>query len=157
MSDTLKLSLDSKKFEAALSKMAEDMQARIRTTAVTAALEVLNGFRIENIVSQDLVDTGTLMSNWQIVVDEQLANYTGGYVGTNLPYAAIHEYGGVIRPKKAKTLVWTDKDGVVHFSKLVTIPARPYLRPALYDHRNDLQRTFEVVLAAEIASSVKGG
>ena len=40
-------------------------------------------------------------------------------------YAAIHQFGGVIRPK-GKALVWTDANGQKHFAKKVTIPARPF-------------------------------
>lgn len=86
-------------------------------------------------------------------------------VGTDVEYAAIHEYGGVITPKNAKYLAiplteaarahaggprsypgqltprfnkgsagsLVDEQGVAQFAlvRSVTIPARPYLRPAL--------------------------
>ena len=46
-------------------------------------------------------------------------------IGTNLPYAAVHNYGAVIRPVKAKALVYKcGKDFV--FSKKSVIPARPF-------------------------------
>ncbi|PYE86912.1 phage morphogenesis protein [Phyllobacterium leguminum] len=47
-------------------------------------------------------------------------------------YALIHEIGGIIRPKNAKALAIPDPDnpGGVLLVKSVTIPARPYLRPA---------------------------
>jgi phage gpG-like protein len=51
-----------------------------------------------------------------------------GSVGLN--YALIHELGGVIVPKKAKALAIPQADGSVRLVKKVTIPARPYLRPA---------------------------
>ena len=44
-------------------------------------------------------------------------------------YALIHELGGVIRPVAAKALAFKIGDRWV-FAKSVTIPARPYLRPA---------------------------
>lgn len=46
--------------------------------------------------------------------------------GTDLIYAGIHNTGGIIRPKKAKVLAWTDNSGS-HFAKQVTIPKREYL------------------------------
>lgn len=52
-------------------------------------------------------------------------------VGTNLIYAAIHEFGGVIRPINGPFLVF-EIDGQVIRARKVTIPARPYMRPA-YD------------------------
>ena len=47
-------------------------------------------------------------------------------VGSNRIYAAVHQFGAVIRPVKAKFLVFRMAGGMVHASQ-VTIPARPYL------------------------------
>lgn len=52
-------------------------------------------------------------------------------VGSDLVYSRIHEYGGIIRPKKAKMLAWRGEDGKMIFAKQVRMPARPYLEPAL--------------------------
>jgi len=46
-------------------------------------------------------------------------------------YAAIHEFGGTIRPKRAKRLVFEVEPGQLVFAESVTIPARPTLRPAM--------------------------
>lgn len=51
-------------------------------------------------------------------------------VGTKLKYAAIQEFGGVITPKNGKHLVFKINDNFVRV-KRVTIPSRPYVRPAL--------------------------
>ena len=55
------------------------------------------------------------------------------YVGTNVKYAAIHEYGGVIRPRRAQYLRWKDRDGQWHMARKVRIPARPYLKTSIRD------------------------
>jgi len=79
----------------------------------------------------------------------------GGYsavIGPNVVYAAIHEFGGVIKPKKAggflvfkpskfsnatRQVRGEDREyskretGDLVFAKKVTIPARPYMHPAL--------------------------
>ena len=47
-------------------------------------------------------------------------------VGSNRIYAAVHQFGAVIKPVKAKFLAFRLAGGVVHASS-VTIPARPYL------------------------------
>ncbi|WP_048648950.1 hypothetical protein [Nitratireductor soli] len=49
-------------------------------------------------------------------------------------YARIQEEGGTIRPKKAKALAVPLPDGGVALVQSVTIPARPYLRPAADTH-----------------------
>lgn len=51
-------------------------------------------------------------------------------VGTNVTYAAIHEFGGTIVPKQAKALVFKIKDQWVMTQKVV-MPARPYLAPSI--------------------------
>ena len=48
-------------------------------------------------------------------------------VGTNKIYAAIHQFGGTIRPKSGEFLVFRGADGETVFAREVTIPARPYL------------------------------
>ena len=58
-------------------------------------------------------------------------------VGTNLVYAAIQEYGGTIKAKNAPYLVFKTADGQWHRVKAVTIPARPYLTPAMQTERDN--------------------
>lgn len=47
-------------------------------------------------------------------------------VGSKKPYAAIHQFGGTIRPKNGPHLIFRTVHGLA-FAKSVTIPARPYL------------------------------
>ena len=46
-------------------------------------------------------------------------------------YAAVHEFGATIRPRRAKALRFQIPGGGWVTTKRVTIPARPYVRPAL--------------------------
>lgn len=64
-------------------------------------------------------------------------NHAVAEIGTNVVYAAIQEFGGTITPKTAKMLHWVDDDGNDIFAHSVTIPAHPYLRPALAEHQAD--------------------
>ena len=60
-------------------------------------------------------------------------------VGPTVIYGRIHEFGGIILPVKAKMLSWMDDDtGERIFAKMVQIPARPYLRPALDEHKDEI-------------------
>lgn len=55
-------------------------------------------------------------------------------IGSNLPYAGVHEFGATIRAKNSPFLVF--RIGKQWISKKeVTIPARPFLAPALKDSR----------------------
>ena len=48
-------------------------------------------------------------------------------VGSNVIYAAIHQLGGEIRPKKADALKFMLPDGTFIRTGKVSLPARPYL------------------------------
>lgn len=67
-------------------------------------------------------------------------------VGSNLPYALIHQTGGTIKPKTAKRLVFKGSGGKKVFAKEVTIPARPYLGMSDED-REAVQETISDFLA----------
>jgi phage gpG-like protein len=54
-----------------------------------------------------------------------------GSIGSDVIYAAIHEYGGTITAKKGPYLVFQANGSWVKTSS-VKIPERPYLRPALF-------------------------
>ena len=47
-------------------------------------------------------------------------------VGTNVRYAAVHQFGATILPKNANHLA-VPVGGGLHFLKMATIPSRPFL------------------------------
>lgn len=133
MSD-LKLTFDVRPF---LQKLA-NVGAVTRTEAVGQALSAgalyLVGVIKTNIVNRKLVDTGNLLGS--VTADKPVVGIMRSYIefGPHTVYAAIHEFGGLIRPVKAKALVFMGSDGKLVFTKVVYMPARPYLRPALDEH-----------------------
>lgn len=77
--------------------------------------------------------TGTLEGSIDVV--EFAKPVQGGVRGVwgsrDVRYALIHEIGGTIRPKRARALFIRDVLGDISaVVKEVTIPPRPYLRPA---------------------------
>lgn len=59
-------------------------------------------------------------------------------VGTSLgrvPYARIHEYGGIITPKRGEFLTFKTADGSWHRVRQVVMPERSYLRSSLAELR----------------------
>ena len=85
----------------------------------------------EKIKERGLIDSGRLRA---AVSAQALDDYTVIVGVLNLVYAAIHEFGGVIRAKDGGWLRFRTKDGFWHTVKEVTIPARPYMRPAFYEN-----------------------
>lgn len=67
-------------------------------------------------------------------------------VGSNLPYALIHQKGGTIKPKKGKYLKFKGLGGKDVFAREVTIPARPYLGVSDED-REEVKATIADFLA----------
>lgn len=60
-------------------------------------------------------------------------------VGPTVIYGRIHELGGVILPVHAKMLSWVADSGERIFASRVQILARPYLRPAVDEHENEIR------------------
>ncbi|QGM80668.1 phage virion morphogenesis protein [Otariodibacter oris] len=90
-----------------------------------------------------LNDTGNLKNSIQQSYDDDSA-----VVGTNEPYARIHQFGGVIKPKKGKYLVFRIGDKWVMTDKVV-IPARPFLMLTSQDEEDiydDVQSYFQNIL-----------
>ncbi len=72
---------------------------------------------------QPLRDTRRLLSSIN-----QAADPAGVTVGTNVFYAAVHQFGATIKPKKVGgRLVFAGPGGRPIFAKGVKIPARPFL------------------------------
>jgi phage gpG-like protein len=73
-----------------------------------------------------------------------------GRVGSPVVYAAIHEYGGVIKAKSGKFLVF-QIDGKWIRTKQVTIPKRQWLSKSVEDVKGQIERIFgrEVELVIE--------
>lgn len=103
------------------------------------------------------VRTGTLLNSIQKRV-KQTGNVVTGTIGPeNVPYAAIHEFGGTIparrvEPRNAKVLRWFGKRGKMFFSKgheigPVKIPARPYMEPALEEKAEVIREKFNLFIA----------
>ena len=59
-------------------------------------------------------------------------------IGPTKVYGRIQELGGVITPVYAKMLSWVGDDGVRRFANSVRLPPRPYMRPAMDNHKDDI-------------------
>jgi len=72
---------------------------------------------------------------------KRTGNIVSGRVGSPVVYAAIHEFGGIIRPKNAKYLVF-QIDGKWIRTKKVTMPKREWLSKSLMDVKPQIERIF---------------
>lgn len=109
-----------------------DRLAKKQPKTVRRILGLISETVIRNVVVDHLSGTtlkrktGTLAKS---ITYTQPNDFTST-IGTNVRYAAIHEFGGVIKPVKASHLSFKIGDRWVHVRE-VHMPSRPYLRPSI--------------------------
>ena len=109
--------------------------------SLLAGGEVVRNHTKLNIQAQELVDTSNLLNS--ISVQEGSGGKTDATVeiGTNVEYAAIHEFGGAIH----QTNAWGK--GI---EQTIHIPARPYLRPSLDENTKSISDAIGTSLVDQI-------
>lgn len=133
---------------------AEKLKALAKAAVAKATLRVALAVRdriLVNLSGRILrVRTGSLRRTWSrmpTVVDTPAG--PAAELSSNLEYAAIHEFGGEIKPVKAKALVFKLDDGTWVRTQLVTMPARRYVSISVEQVAPIADRIVEQVVAAE--------
>jgi HK97 gp10 family phage protein len=126
-----------KKVEAKSDEYADKLEAAV----TSAALLVENDAK-----DKAPYKTGTLKRSIHHETVEKSAQRVVVAVGTNLEYAAIHEFGGIIEAKNGPYLVFRTGDGEWHSVTSVQMPARPYLRPALDENKDAIVKEIREAL-----------
>jgi phage gpG-like protein len=113
--------------------------------SLLAGGEVVRNHAKLNIQAQELVDTSNLLNS--ISVQEGSGGKTDATVeiGTNVEYAAIHEFGGAIH----QTNAWGK--GI---EQTIHIPARPYLRPSLDENVGSITDAVGASLKHQIEGAI---
>ena len=109
-------------------------------SAVMAGGQTLENYakiNVEKTFSGKSTGGAGLGGSIQMVVSKAAETKAEVDVGPTVIYGRIHEFGGIIRPVTAKFLHFII-DGIEIFTKLVQIPARPYLRPAFDEHKDEI-------------------
>jgi phage gpG-like protein len=132
---------------------------RLLPQQIFRALTILEAQIKQNIRTTFTMRTGTLLNSVQkdMVVN---GNEITGTVGPeNVPYAAIHEYGGTIperfvAPRHKLALKWT-VGNKTFFSKGHTIPSfempkRPYVAPAIEMSADKIERELGLFIEKEL-------
>ena len=132
--------------KAALKKLDKSLQGPAARAAMKSGGSELLLYIQENIVDQDLIDTGNLHNEWTVKPESDRVVV----IGTNVKYAPMHEYGGVVKAKNGKWLTFQTRDGSWHRVASVHIPARPFVRPAVDEHKGDVSQAVGESLKASI-------
>lgn len=141
---------DLDKFKVRLNAIGE-AAAEVMGKAALAGAQLAEGYIKDNIRDQKLIDTSNLVQKVHAKLDSAEGKIAEASVGPRgVAYARIHEYGGIIKAKNAPYLHFMTKDGAWHKVKSVHIPARPYMRPAFDEHRQDINDVMARVLEQKI-------
>lgn len=103
---------------------------------------------MEEISRQGLVDSGDLRNSIKVTVGLFEVE-----VSTDIVYAAIHEYGGVVTARSGPLLKFSIGGEFVQVPS-VYIPARPYFRPGIEKGKPKLISVISELIAKSIEGSI---
>lgn len=157
----------TKELSAKLKNLGTDVDNNLELALVAGGLILQNGMK-----QRVRKDTRTLARSIHIGGHEDGSSDSGDssrpqvpqpersrgrvkiFIGTNLEYAAIHEFGGEITPKRARALRFKVKGEWVTV-KRVRITAQPYMRPAFDEDGPEARREVGEALRDIIRASVR--
>lgn len=132
-----------------LGKCAREEALRDAAEAGARVVEAQAKINIESKFSKH--SRGGLAGSIIVEVKEK-ATSAEAKIGPSSVYGRIQELGGTIKPVRAKLLSWIDPEtGKRHVAKRVMLPARPYLRPALDEHKGEVEEAVKVTIRRKIA------
>jgi len=132
---------------ARIAGVQERLQANLRSAVTRLSIVVQSSVKEDKLSGQALsVRTGTLRRSINRVVNEDASGVFAS-VGTNVVYAAIHEYG-YQGPQSVRE--HTRRGATVRaFVRNVNLPARSFLRSTLQEREGEIQMTLrQAVLRA---------
>lgn len=137
-------------FRRGMDKLAKDMPGRIYNAVVMSCSLVEIRAKTHHLAGATLKARMHRLQQSVKSSVKRLGNVVTGRVGSPVVYAAIHEFGGIIRPKNAKYLVF-QIDGKWIRTKQVKMPKREWLSKSLRDVKPQIERLFgrQVELAIE--------
>ena len=139
-------------FKAQLARIGKAARGEMLAKAGEAGLQLVVNAAIPKAPKR----TGTLRRSIHTEVLEKRDDYAEVAVGTDVVYAAIQEFGGVIVPKKAKMLHWVGEGGIDIFAHSVTIKPHPYLRPAWDENESKMIQEVKNSLTQLIETAAAG-
>lgn len=125
-----------------MTTFANKLHADLRTTIAKM------GFDVETLAKQNVQRLfsknphGNLLGAINTRMEETSTSILAsvGISSKTIPGARIHEFGGVILPKKGNFLSWVNMDGEHIFARRVVMPERSYLRTALGTYAPNVEK-----------------
>jgi HK97 gp10 family phage protein len=141
-------------FAKALKKMSANVRGQSLVKAAMAGGYVVEANAKINVMNTFKNVTGNLANTIQTVLESSSADEAVVAVGPTAIYGRIQELGGTVKPIFKKRLHWVDESGGHHTALEVTLPARPYLAPALEDHEDKVLEAMATTLGKIIEGSI---
>lgn len=125
-----------KEVEATFRNLLKGVKPSVKAEVLLAGAEVVAEEVRDNILDQELVDSGDLYDSIEVY---KINQWSAG-VRSKLVYAAVHEFGleNQLITEKQRRFFWfmfsstgDDMWKALALSTTYTIPARPYFRPAV--------------------------
>ena len=147
--------------DSKLKRLAPAIGGAIRRVVQYVAEDVRNTV-VLNLQGRILrVRSGRLIGAWSKVNTRARNNGANRAVVVMSPgvvYAAIHEYGGVIVPKRAKWLAFRLEDGTFVRTKRVTMPARRYISFSIHPAAANIPDRLNMSIREAVAErNARGG
>ncbi len=141
-----------------LSDIKGSLRAGTLHRAAWAGAEVVRNYAKLNIrgtFSAKSKGVRGLAGSLTITVDKESDKECMLSIGPTKVYGRIQELGGIIKPVIAKMLSWVNDEGQRVFARAVRLPARPYLRPAMDNHKDDIVKAVSYQIEQAIRDSAK--
>jgi len=142
-----------RQFSDKLKQVAKDTRQTYLKRAALSGAYVIEGNAKINIRNKFDWKTGGLAGSVTTDVTTK-NNKVIARTGPTVVYGRIQELGGTIRPVHAKRLHWVDDQGQHHSALQVTLPARPYLAPALEEHTTEVLGAISESLRLDIEGDI---
>lgn len=140
-------------FMQALRKMDANVRGRGVKNAVEAGGRIVEAYAKVNVVNTFKHQTGNLANSIRVEVtaspDRAVAR-----IGPTAIYGRIQELGGTVKPLIKKKLYFMGEDGRLRTAMSVTLPARPYLKPAVEEHEDEILKAVAEKLRIEIEGAL---
>jgi phage gpG-like protein len=144
-------------FSDALSRLDNHVRGVVLAKAAMAGgyvVETYAKINVTTVFKGGSHRTGNLAGSIKTTLESSTPTRAEVAVGPSVIYGRIQELGGVIVPVTAPRLHWVDESGIHHTAMKVTIPARPYLRPAVDDHEDKIIEAISKNLQIEIEGQI---
>lgn len=168
----------------AFKSLDESLQGQALVNTVQAGGTVVVDAAKDNIKKQGLIRTRHLSRSVHLEVAESTNEHAAVDAGTDVEYAALHEFGGTVQAKSSKylaipvgsyrgsprkhgdlkvrktgggNLVMVDEAGVVQYvlKKSITVPAKPYMRPAADENHEKVTSAMADAWQQQIQKAVR--